>query len=496
MADTPVNGAPPSSYDTRFFGHPRGLATLFFTEMWERYSYYGTRALLILYMTAATEHGGMGFSVMKSGSIYGFYVAMVYLLTLPGGWIADRIIGQRKAVLFGGILISAGNFCLASPGMAAFYSGLVLLMLGTGLLKANVSAIVGQLYPQGDHRRDSGFSIFYMGINVGALISPIICGWIAYRFGWRYGFAASAIGMVAGLVQYVASGKYLGTAGLHPGSSGDPEKDRRQKLIGSLVVVAFLVTLVAFALLVSVGVIHVTPEQISDGLGWVLSGISLAVFSWMILGKGWSTLERKRAGAIFVLFVAAALFWAVYEQAGSSLTLFAERNTHRVILGYEFPSSWYQSVQPIFVILLAPIFAWLWIRLKDREPSSPAKFSYGLFLVGLSFLVMVPAAYGTNVSPHWLNLSYFLSVVGEMCLSPVGLSAMTKLAPARAVGLVMGIWFLASSIGNWMAGKAGSLYETVPLPNLFGFGGAVAISAAVLLVILVKPTKRLMAGVQ
>ena len=484
-----------AQYDTRFFGHPRGLATLFFTEMWERYSYYGTRALLLLYMTDIVIHGGMGFSVMKGGLIYGFYVSMVYLLTVPGGWVADRIIGQRKAVLLGGILISAGNFCLASPGIAAFYSGLVLLMIGTGLLKANVSAIVGQLYRQGDHRRDSGFSIFYMGINIGALISPIICGWIAYKFSWRYGFAASAIGMVAGLVQYVATSKYLGDAGLHPASSGDPEKDRRQKRLGSIAVASFLLIIVALALLASVGIIRVSPEQISDGLGWVLCGISVAVFAWMILGKGWSTLERKSAGAIFVLFVAAALFWAIYEQAGSSLTLFAERNTHRVILGYEFPASWYQSVQPVFVIILAPFFAWLWVWLGKREPSSPAKFSIAVAFIGLSFLVMVPAAHGTNVSPQWLNLSYLLSVLGEMCLSPVGLSAMTKLAPARAVGFVMGIWFLASSIGNWMAGKAGSLYETVSLPKLFGWAGAMAIVAAVILALLIRPTTKLMAGV-
>ena len=495
MADATTTSTSISQYDTRFFGHPRGLATLFFTEMWERYSYYGTRALLLLYMTDLVIHGGMGFTVVKGGLIYGFYVSMVYLLTLPGGWIADRIIGQRKAVLLGGILISAGNFCLASPGIAAFYSGLVLLMMGTGLLKANVSAIVGQLYGEKDHRRDSGFSIFYMGINIGALISPVICGWIAYKYSWRYGFAASGIGMVAGLIQYIVTGKYLGQAGLHPGTSGDPEKDRRQKRLGSLAIAGFLLILVAFALLVSTRVIHITPEQISDGLGWVLIGISVVVFSWMILGKGWSTIERKRAGAIFVLFVAAALFWAIYEQAGSSLTLFAERNTHRVILGYEFPASWYQSVQPVVVIILAPFFAWLWVRLGDREPSSPAKFSIAVLFIGLSFLVMVPAAYGTNVSPHWLNLSYFISVVGEMCLSPVGLSAMTKLAPARAVGFVMGIWFLAASIGNWMAGKAGSLYETVPLPKLFGWAGLMAVGAAIVLALLIKPTKRLMEGV-
>ena len=483
------------STDTRFFGHPRGLATLFFTEMWERYSYYGTRALLILYMTAATTTGGLGFSVMKSGAIYGFYTAMVYLLSLPGGWVADRIIGQRKAVLYGGILISAGNFCLASPSLTAFYSGLVLLMLGTGMLKPNVSTIVGQLYSPGDKRRDAGFSIFYMGINVGALISPLICGWVGERVNWRLGFAVSGVGMVAGLIQYSLSGKYLGEAGLHPSSSGDAEQDRRQKRLGSLVVLGFLGVLVVLALLLSSGTIQVTAQAISNVLGWVLMAISAVVFAWMILGTGWSRQERKRAGAILVLFIASAIFWAVYEQAGSSLNLFAQRNTNRVVFGYEFPASWYQAVQPIIVIALAPLYAWLWIRMGRREPSSPAKFSLGLLFVGLSFLILVPPAAHTHVSPQWLNVSYFLSVVGELCLSPVGLSAMTKLAPARAGGFVMGVWFLSISIGDWLAGRAGSLYESMPLPKLFGVGAVSALLAAVVLALLVKPTKRLMDGV-
>ena len=283
--------------DTRFFGHPRGLATLFFTEMWERYSYYGTRALLILYMTAATATGGLGFSVMKSGAIYGFYTAMVYLLALPGGWVADRIIGQRRAVLYGGILISAGNLFLASPNLATFYSGLALLMLGTGLLKPNVSTIVGQLYSPEDRRRDAGFSIFYMGINVGALISPIICGWIGERVSWRLGFIASAVGMVAGLIQYMLSGKYLGEAGLHPSSTGNLENDRKQKRAGSMTVAGLLGVIVVLAILASHGIITITPEQISNGLGWVLIALAAAVFTWMILGKGWSPQERKRAGA-------------------------------------------------------------------------------------------------------------------------------------------------------------------------------------------------------
>lgn len=495
---------PKQQIDQSFFGHPRGLATLFFTEMWERYSYYGTRALLILYMTAATTGGGLGFSVMKAGAIYGFYTAMVYLLSLPGGWVADRIVGQQFAVLLGGILIAAGNFCLASPPITAFYAGLGLLMVGTGLLKPNVSTIVGQLYSPEDKRRDSGFSIFYMGINAGAF-SPLIVGWVGEKVNWRLGFATSALGMFVGVIQYVVTRKHLGEAGRHPASTGDAVADRAQKRKGTIAVVALLVVLCGLAMLASAGVIRVTPEVISDALGWALLAITAAVFSWMILGKNWSTQDRKRAGAILILMIASSVFWAAYEQAGSSLNLFAERNVDRHVSAllpgvihnqYVFPASWFQFVQPLFVVvLLAPAFAWLWIRLGSREPSSPTKFAIGLFFVGLSFLVLVPVASYAGVSPHWLNLSYFLSVVGEMCLSPVGLSAMTKLAPARAAGFVMGVWFLSLSIGNWLAGKGGSRFESMPLPKLFGINAAVPIFAALVLLLLVKPTKRLMSGV-
>lgn len=500
----------PRDFDTRFFGHPRGLATLFFTEMWERYSYYGTRALLILYMTAAVAHGGLGFSVMKAGSLYGFYTAMVYLLSLPGGWIADRIMGQQKAVLFGGVLIGAGNFCLASPSLAAFYSGLGLLMVGTGLLKPNVSTIVGQLYSVGDKRRDSGFSIFYMGINIGAF-SPVIVGWVGEKINWRLGFATSAIGMLIGVIQYLATNRYLGDAGRHPASTGDAAKDRAQKRNGTAAIAGFVGVLVLLAVLASFGRIQITAEEISNGLGWVLLAIATVVFAWMILGKGWSGDERKRAGAVLVLFAASAIFWGAYEQAGSTLNLFAEQQTNLAVAGLlpsalqhlfsgnflskTYPASWFQNVQPAVVLILAPLFAWLWIRLGKREPTSPAKFSAGLLFVGLSFLVLVPAAAGYNVSPMWLIGSYALSVVGEMCLSPVGLSAMTKLAPARAMGFVMGVWFLSISIGDWLAGKVGSYYGTIPLSKLLGATIAVEMAAAVIVFLLVKPTKKLMAGV-
>ena len=483
--------------DTSFFGHPRGLATCFFTEMWERYSYYGTRALLMLFMTTPAATGGLGFPVLKAGAVYSFYTAMVYLLAVPGGWIADRITGQRHAVLYGGILISAGNFCLAAPSVMVFYVGLGLLMLGTGLLKPNVSVIVGQLYAPGDRRRDSGFSIFYMGINLGAFISPLICGLVAEKINWRLGFAVSAIGMVAGLLQYWWGWKYLGDAGLRPSSSENPARDRAQKrnaAIGAAIAAASLLALVG---LNSAGTIAITPTSVDDALGWVLVAITVVAFYWLIFGKGWSGEERKRSLAVLVLFAASAIFWASFEQAGSSLNLFGARNTNRMVLGYEFPASWFQSVQPLFVITLAPVFAWIWLALGRREPSSPAKFTLGLIFGGLAFAVMVPAAMGgSNVSPWWLVGCYLLQTIGELCLSPIGLSAMSKLAPARAGGFVMGLWFLGTSVGNWMAGRAGGLFESMPLPTLFGAVAASALIAALVLAILIKPTVRLMSGVK
>ncbi|HME08205.1 MAG TPA: peptide MFS transporter [Bryobacteraceae bacterium] len=486
--------------DTGFFGHPRGLATLFFIEMWERFSYYGMRALLILFMTAPKDTGGLAFPVTRAGAIYGLYTAMVYLLGLPGGWFADRISGQRKAVLYGGILIAAGQFCLAAPAIGIFYFGLVLLIFGTGLLKPNVSTIVGQLYGAKDHRRDAGFSIFYIGINVGALISPLICGYIGERISWRLGFGAAGIGMLAGLVQYVLGAKYLGLAGNAPVVPADAAADQREKRNALIGAGTGLAIAVVCAILASTGAIEITPEMISNTLGVLLVIVSIAIFSWLIFGAGWSVTERKRFGAVLVLFIASCLFWAIFEQAGSSLNLFAERNTNDSIFGYQFPASWFQSVQPILVVLLAPVFAWLWVRLGNREPSSPAKFSFGLLFVGVSLAILVIPAHasegGARVSPMWLTTTYFLQTIAELCLSPIGLSAMTKLAPARVGGLIMGVWFLSISIGNFLAGRAASLYESMPLPTLFGAVGGFVICASFGLVLLVRPTERLMSGVK
>ncbi len=486
--------------DTGFFGHPRGLATLFFTEMWERFSYYGMRALLILFMTAGVARGGLGFPVAKAGAIYGLYTAMVYLLSLPGGWVADRITGQRRAVLYGGILIAIGQFFLMGPGTGFFYTGLVILVLGTGLLKPNVSTIVGQIYGQGDGRRDSGFSIFYMGINLGALISPLICGWVGERIGWRLGFGLAGFGMAAGLIQYVLGAKYLGAAGLHPAPAESPEADRRQKRNAAAGAVAALAVFAVVGALAGFGTIELTAQTISNALGVVLLAVTISVFSWLLLGKGWSPVERKRSAAILVLFLASAVFWAAFEQAGSSLNLFAERNTNRDAFGFLFPASWFQFVQPLFIIALAPAFAWLWIALKRREPSSPTKFALGLLFAGLGFAVLVPAAQmaaqGRLVSSWWLVATYLFHTIGELCLSPVGLSAMTKLAPQRIAGMMMGLWFVTIGIGDYLGGRVASLYESVSLPALFGTVAVVAFVAAVVLVALIRPTVRLMSGVK
>jgi POT family proton-dependent oligopeptide transporter len=363
---------------------------------------------------------------------------------------------------------------------------------------------VGQLYAKGDPRRDSGFSIFYMGINIGALISPVFCGYVGERISWRLGFGVAGIGMLAGLIQYVLGGRHLGSAGLHPASTGDIELDRRQKRNALMAVGGGLAFFALLGILGATGVVAFTATAIGNAQGWLLLGISVAVFSWLLLGRGWSPEERKRSAAVLVLFVASALFWASFEQAGSTLSIFAEENTNRHLpFGLLFPASWFQFVQPIFVVVLAPVFAWLWLALNRRhlEPSSPGKFAMGLVFAGLSFAILVPpasaaAASGAQAAMWWLTGTYFLQTLGELSLSPVGLSAMSKLAPDRAAGFMMGIWFLSTSIGNWLAGKAESLSVSMPMPTLFGAVAGFSLLAALVLAVLIKPTVRLMSGVK
>jgi POT family proton-dependent oligopeptide transporter len=472
--------------DRAFFGHPRGLSTLFFTEMWERFSYYGMRALLLLYMTAPVSAGGLGFDAARGGAIYGLYTSMVYLATLPGGWIADRLIGPRRAVLYGGMIIAAGHFSMALSSMAMFYLGLFLIVIGTGLLKGNVSVIVGKLYAANDNRRDAGFSIFYMGINLGAFIAPLVCGYLGQQVNWHLGFGAAGVGMTLGVIQYVLGGGNLGDAGQSP-APGTPEQvarwRRQAQLAGGV--------LLALVLIVGVGgytgLVPVSATQVADAAGVMLLLIIVGFFGWMYSSSEWTADERKRLYVIGVLFLAASLFWSVFEQAGSTLNLFADRNTYNNFFGFDFPSSWFQSMNSLFLIIFAPIMAWVWVRMsaQGREPSSPMKFAWGLLLVGLGFVILIPPAQasGQLASPMWLTATYFLHTIGELCLSPVGLSAMTVLAPARIGGLMMGIWFLATSVGNFIGGRVAGLYESFALPSLFGAVGGFAIVAGVILML-------------
>jgi proton-dependent oligopeptide transporter, POT family len=497
--------------DTRFFGHPRGLSTLFFTEMWERFSYYGMRALLILFMTAPAAAGGLGFDTARAGPIYALYVSSVYLLSVPGGWVADRVLGLRRTVFVGGVIIMSGHICLAVPSIATFYLGLVLIAVGTGLLKSNVSVLVGKLYQPDDVRRDAGYSIYYMGINSGALIAPIITGWLAQsdsfkrilesagirpETSWHWGFGAAAVGMFLGLVQYVLGGKHLSPDGLLPVRPTDPiaaaKAERQVRLVGVVTLIVLMV-LGAFALS---GVVAIDAEVISRHFGWVLIAVTVGFFAWLFMLGQWTRDERKSLVVIAVLFLAATVFWMAYEQAGSTLNLFAQRSVDNRVLGHSFPASWYQSLPPLFIITFAPLFAAIWIRLGPRNPSSPAKFAIGLLLLGLGFAVIIGAATsavsGARVSPLWLVLSYWLQTMGELCLSPVGLSAMSKLAPVRIAGLVMGVWFLALAVGNYLAGMASSFYETIPLPKLFMIVTLTALGTALVLALLVKPIRRML----
>ncbi|MFM8533672.1 MAG: peptide MFS transporter [Acidimicrobiia bacterium] len=486
MATTPAQ-------DRAFFGHPRALSTLFFTEMWERFSYYGMRALLLLYMTAPVAAGGLGFDAAQGGAIYGLYTSMVYLATLPGGWIADRLIGPRRAVLYGGIFIAAGHFSMALASLALFYLGLFLIVIGTGLLKGNVSVIVGKLYAQGDNRRDAGFSIFYMGINLGAFIAPLICGYLGQEISWHYGFGAAGIGMTLGVIQYVLGTRNLGDAGLSPAPATPEERGRwlRPAQISVSILLALVVIVGGGGY---TGMLPVTATQVADVAGIMLLLLIVGFFGWLYTSSEWTPDERKRLYLIGVLFLAASIFWSLFEQAGSTLNLFARDRTDNSVLGMGFPSSWFQSMNSLFLIIFAPVMAWVWIKLSaaGKEPSTPMKFAWGLILAGAGFAVLVLPAQNESAlaSPMWLTATYFLHTIGELVLSPVGLSAMTVLAPARIGGLMMGVWFLATSVGNFISGRVTGLYEAMALPELFGTIATIGIVLGALLMLMVPMMKR------
>jgi proton-dependent oligopeptide transporter, POT family len=426
-------------------GHPKGLSTLFFTEMWERFSYYGMKAILVLYLTESVAKGGLAYAVARATLIAGFYNMGVYLLSLPGGWVADRFLGARRTVLYGGILIACGHFSMAYPSVMTLYAGMGLIILGTGLLKPNISTMVGALYSRDDERRDAGFSIFYMGINIGAWLAPLICGYLGQRVNWHYGFGAAGVGMTLGLIQYVAGRKRLGNVGARPA---------RRKTAAA----------------------RAPRAPFTAG-------------------------EKKQIAVIGILFLFSVIFWMAFEQASTSLNLFSDRLTRNSIFGHEFPSSWFQSVNSMFIIALAPVFSWLWIRLGKRQPSSPAKFALGLLFAGLGFFVITYASSftsGGRVSPLWLTTVYLLHTIGELCLSPVGLSTVTKLSPARIVGFMMGVWFVSIALGNFAAGWVAGFFQSgseAALVSLFLKIAFVTSGAAAILILLTPSIRRMMGRV-
>ncbi|GMV06571.1 MAG: MFS transporter [Gemmatimonadota bacterium] len=486
-----------------FFGHPRGLATLFFTEMWERFAYYGMRALLILFMTTATDvaNPGLGLDVGTAAAIYGLYTSLVYILALPGGWVADNLWGQRKAVFVGGCFIAAGQLSMALGFTPTFFLGLVLIIFGTGLLKPNVSTVVGELYPEGGARRDAGFSIFYMGINLGAFIGPLLTGYFGEGIRWQYGFGIGAIGMIAGLIQYKAGEKYLGDAGLLKGdATADEIASRSRKFFG--IFGAVLAAVVAFAYAVRQGMIPLSLTQIATGLGYGVLVLVGLYFVYLWTAGGHTAEENKRLGVIFWLFLLIAVFWSGFEQAGSSLNVFARDLTDRTFFGWLMPASFLQSVNALLIILMAPLFGALWVWLDKRHVNPPLPLKAGMGLLGLSMGFFVIAWGAANasadnlVTPAWLVVTYFLHTVGELCISPIGLSAITKLSPAKRVGQMMGIWFVGAALGNLFAGLVAGRLANLPPAPLFQTV-ALTIGAVGIFASLASPlVKKLMGGVK
>jgi POT family proton-dependent oligopeptide transporter len=452
-------------------------------------------------MTAAVTSGnpGLGFEVDKAAAIYGLYTAMVYLLALPGGWVADNLWGLRKAVFVGGCIIAAGHFSMAIPTVETFYLGLMLITIGTGLLKPNISAIVGDLYPEGGARRDAGYSVYYMGINLGGFLGPILCGFFGEGMNWHLGFSLAGVGMVAGLIQYRRGLRHLGDAGKL--DLGDPNLVARKSRNFYIAMAGVGAAIVLAALLVRSGALVLPLTTVAQSLGVVIVALTILYFVYLLVAGGHTSMEKRRLGVIFWLFLLAALFWSGFEQAGSSLNLFADRLTDRVMLGWEMPASWLQSVNSFFIILLAPVFGsvWVWLANRRSNPSIPVKFGLGLLGLAMGFFVIAWGAANATpenpASPTWLVVMYFLHTCGELALSPVGLSSMTKLAPRNRVGQMMGVWFVASALGNLIAGLVAGSLGTLPPGDLFRTVAMITGGVGLFALVMSPAIKRLMGNV-
>jgi POT family proton-dependent oligopeptide transporter len=476
------------------FGHPKGLFVLFFTEMGERFSFYGMKAILFLYLIKGAEDGALGLPEDMAGAIFGLYAAAVYILTLPGGWVADNLIGQKKAIWWGGIIIMLGHILLAIPGSNAyFYAGLTSVAFGTGLLKANISSIVGDLYPEGGAKRDSAFSIFYMGINTGSLLGMLIVGYLGEKVGWHVGFGAAAFAMFIGLVVFRTFGKELKHVGAEPETKGKPT---------FLYVLA--VVLLLMAGLIATGAVSLV--NFTNYMQYAIPGLTLLYFAYIgFFDSSLTKEEKKRVAVLFIFFVGAAVFWSGFEQSSTTLTIFAERYTDRHIFGWEMPASWLQSANSMFILIFSAIFAALWIYLskKKMNPSTPLKFGLGLFNLALAFFVLYSASKlvldGTKANVGWLLLTYLLFTLGELCVSPVGLSTYTKLAPRKYYSQMMGLWFVAASLGNLIAGLfAGNFTADAvnDMPGLFLQVCLISLGVGLILSVFSPPIKRWMGGIE
>lgn len=476
--------------DRSFFGHPKGLLTLSATEMWERMSYYGMRGLLVLFMTAAIAEGGLAITTATAVAIYGLYSAAVYFMGLPGGWIADRLIGSQKAIWYGGIVIMCGHIVLAIPNHKTFFVGLLLVILGTGLLKPNISAIVGQLYDgdSKDDRRDSGYAIYYMGINIGSLIGYTVCGLLAKEMGWHWGFGAAAVGMAFGLLHFWFNSKTLRGVGAAPASPLSPSGQRTSWMI----IWATLLLMAVVAALFLTGSLTVDPIALAKYTAVAFSILFFAYYFWIYFTGNLNDVEKKGMWALLLVCIASTCFWSGFEQAGSSLNLFGRDFTDRSIFGWEFPTPWLQNVNPFMIIILTPLFAYFWIKLGQRlvTPAYGVKCAVGLIIMGLGFVVMyfaaIAAAQG-KVAIFWLVLTYFLHTVGELWLSPIALSAISKLSPRRFLGQLMGLFIFTYSMGSIIASLFAGKYDSEnvgELPSLFMQIAvfAIGIGAIVLLV--------------
>ncbi|MDH6371280.1 POT family proton-dependent oligopeptide transporter [Paenibacillus sp. PastF-3] len=481
---------------TGFFGHPKGLFTLFFTEFWERFSYYGMRAILVYYMYYEVSKGGLGFPEDMALSIMSIYGSLVYMSGIIGGWLADRIFGTSKAVFYGGVLIMFGHILLAIPGNATlFFASMIMIVLGTGLLKPNVSSIVGEIYSEQDNRRDAAFSIFYMGINLGGFISPLIVGAVGMN-NFHLGFSIAAVGMFIGLVVYVVTRtKNLGLAGT---IVRNPIPNEKKKKLFTWIGIG----LVVLAVLVTIGILTgaLTFETFIKIVGVLGLLIPTMYFIVMYRSPKTTAVERSRILAYIPLFMASIMFWAIQEQTSTVLASFADKRTQLDFAGIHISPAWFQSLNPLFIIALAPAFAWIWLKLGNRQPTIPQKFSLGLLFAGLSFLViLVPAYFGgahSLVNPLWLVLSYFIVVIGELCLSPVGLSATTKLAPAAFTAQMMSMWFLSNAAAQAINAQIVKFYTPDTEMLYFGVIGGVAIVLALILFLFSSKIQNFMKGIR